>query len=723
MALLLLLGASLIFFATPVLAQAPELISIKPARSSPPIRSDAPMTFLWNVSSQSPSLVEGQLEVVVHDGPTVRARAVLEDIVLSPGDQLFRTVLPPVESNNPQNLIEVHVEFVRKKRKLASENFDFRAPSQWQRSLAILVCDPWQTGVTPDKQRLIDRLRLETCNADAADRTLTTFPAHVRPEDLPPDSLGYCGYDLICLADEGFAEVKETQLRMILDWVNAGGSLCVVPGPKILKEYHARFLNQAVHSSPDNPRFALDSSGRIMPPAGNEAEARALLLCRCGLGRVALIPGKPDRLLHDHEIDVRRMLVFLWKVRHDRVEVFMNTGTFLVKTEVPVDQPKPGESDWQNYNQNRNVNYAGLRPRDYPLAQLPLQSGDQLLSRLMPQGLQVVPMSLIGLILVVYVALIGPADWLVLGAIKRRKWTWILFPVVTVVLTLATVWLAEWYMQVTGGHRRVTFYDVGDDGRIARHSRFDVLFEGSERFVATDLTREIFTAMTLQRFSRGTWQGYQQAQLQQGDQSRKYTEAPSYIGRVPAHYTVRQFASQWTPQLNRRFTIPPGGDRPVEFDWDHFADPQIFNPQTIAVDGPARKELLESLRKAFPPNATVFVLTGGKRHHLAGNATLFGNVYAPYGLDPYGNPYTQPQYGQPWQNPNAAQADSFLEDASVNSLGGLFAVVSQVSPGGGRDFEDMALVDPSDPDQWLLIVAVDRGDELELYRKLYTKGD
>ena len=53
---------------------------------------------------------------------------------------------------------------------------------------------------------------------------------------------------------------------------------------------------------------------------------------------------------------------------------------------------------------------------------------------------------------------------------------------------------------------------------------------------------------------------------------------------------------------------------------------------------------------------------------------------------------------------------TFLDDVSVNGLGGWFAVVSQMSPTGGKDFEDMALVDPSDPDQWLLVVAVVRAD-------------
>jgi hypothetical protein len=271
----------------------------------------------------------------------------------------------------------------------------------------------------------------------------------------------------------------------------------------------------------------------------------------------------------------------------------------------------------------------------------------------------------------------------------------------------------------SNGSERTT---SGDDGQIARRNRFEVLFEGSERFVATDLTREIFTAMTLQRFSSGTWSNYQQMQLQQGDQSRKYSEAPSFIGHVPAHYAVKQFVSQWTPQLNRRFTIPLGNDRPVEFDWSRFGDPQVFNPQTVIVDGIPRSQIVDGIRQAFGPSASINVIAGAKRHTLAGDAAVFKNISAPYGLDQYGNPNMQPQPGQQWVNPNTVQS-GFLEDASANTLGGLFAVVSQMSPNGGRDFEDLALLDPSDPDQWLLIIAVDRGDELELYRKLYTKGD
>src|SRR5262245_3569641 len=717
----LLLASVLILPAQSVRAQSQDLVFITRSASSPPIRSDAPMTFLWSVRSISTSLIEGQLEVTVHDGPTVQARTVVEDIVLSPGEQFFQSVLPAVESDRFQNPLDVHVEFISKNRKVASADFDVPAPNQWQRSLAILLCEPARANVARDKQQLADRLRLEASNG-STDRTVSTLVSLVRPEDLPADPLGYCSYDMVVLGDAGFADMKESQLRMLLEWVQAGGSLCVVPADRGLREYHAQILSALSRSATDQPQFTVDPAGRLVV-AENETNMSPVLLRRYGLGRVALIHGKLDRLFAEHEIDVRRMLAFLWKVRHDRLEEFMNTGKFSVKAPARANPAAANVNEWQNQNiYARDANYANLRRGENQLAQLPLQTGDQLLSRLMPEGLRVVPMSLIAVILVVYVALIGPTDWFVLGAIRRRKWTWVFFPAVTVALTLATVQLAEWYMQVTGEHRQVTFHDIGEEGKVARRNRFDVLFEGSERFIKAELNREIFTAMTLQRFSTGMWASYQQMELEQGDQSRKYTRVATYAGRVPARFTVTQFVSQWTPQLNRRFSIPLGTNQALEFDWNRFADAQMYNPKTVMAVGPARQQIVEGLQRAFGPTVAVSIVTGGKMHHLAGDMALFKEFDAPYVIDPNGNPNDPARYGRIWTDPNARQS-GFLEDVSCNALGGLFAVVSQISPTGGKDFEDMPLVDPSDPDQWLLVVAVDRGSDLDIYRKLYSGGD
>ncbi len=149
----------------------------------------------------------------------------------------------------------------------------------------------------------------------------------------------------------------------------------------------------------------------------------------------------------------------------------------------------------------------------------------------------------------------------------------------------------------------------------------------------------------------------------------------------------------------------------------------MYNTGTITVlHGPAQESLLKQIKTAFGDSAHIAVFTNGTRRDLAGN---FGFLRAGtvYGVDAEGNPINNPyQPYNPGYNPNAKQT-SFLDDVSVNGLGGLFAVVSQMSPTGGKDFEDMALVDASDPDQWLLVVAVERGNEVDLYRKLYTKED
>jgi hypothetical protein len=62
-----------------------------------------------------------------------------------------------------------------------------------------------------------------------------------------------------------------------------------------------------------------------------------------------------------------------------------------------------------------------------------------------------------------------------------------------------------------------------------------------------------------------------------------------------------------------------------------------------------------------------------------------------------------------------------LRELCVRPQRGFFTVVSQVSPTGGGDFEDSALLDPTDPDSWLLAVIVRDGQNFTVYRRLYHR--
>ena len=132
------------------------------------------------------------------------------------------------------------------------------------------------------------------------------------PTTCPSTPLDIAATDLAILAYEGLAELKKSQLRTLIEWVEAGGSLCVVPGNASLKDYHASFLNRAAHSSDSYPQFVVDPAGRLMAPSGDDQanrdnadrdkaaddeHASPALLRRHGLGRIAIVRGKLDRLL------------------------------------------------------------------------------------------------------------------------------------------------------------------------------------------------------------------------------------------------------------------------------------------------------------------------------------------------------------------------------------------------------------------------------------------
>ena len=700
------------------LAQSKQL-SIELSRLTTPIRYDAPMNFVWKVTSNSSSMIEGRLQVVIVDGGQVIARSISEEVFVSAGDQFVKTQLPAIDSYGLHSPPDLIVEFISNGKSLGKWNPPMpQPPLFYDRKLVALISDPWSGSLPEGLNQLVEGLRIEMWNSKRDEQAVSTLPTRVRPESFAADALAYCGFDMALLAEEGFSELKEVQLKAIADWVSAGGSLFVAPVGARLKDYHVNFLNQTTHAVPGENSFALDPSGKLTGVNGGTEAAATYLRKDFGLGRVVVLRGRIGDKLDLKEVETRTTLAYLWRLRHDKMEEFLNEGTFTVETAIFTDQPNPNENQYV-YPPVNSGETNRVRPSKKQLAPLPLRSGDQLVSRLMPEGLKVVPLPLIGMILVAYVVLIGPVDWTVLGLIRRRKWTWFTFPFVTVALTFLTIWLAEWYMQISGSHRLVTIHDIGADGRVARRNQFEILFKGAEGEVKTELNREILTPMALQRFSNANWMANQNRQMQGGSERNPSSGIPLYVGRMPSQYTVTQTTLQWTPQLNRRFSIPRADDDPAPFDWEKYADRSVYRPDTIK-EGDLRTALLNDVVKAFGSGAQVAVFCEGKRINLQGNFSFLSNEQI-FGMDEFGNPIANNRY-QPYYN-GQQQSVSFIDDVTVNSMGGFFNVVSQLSPTGGRDFEDLVLVDPSDPDQWLLLIAVDRGAEVDMYRKLYRKGE
>lgn len=701
----------------------PRLLTAQVESSSQSSRTHGPIAVVWRLRSESTGLIRGNLIATVFDGDGVVMRVTTDELALTTGEQSFRMVLPAIDSSHGGNFtglsgVRVSLRFAGPDLKVNLGEFPLRVSDQWERTLSVAVCDPWQTQITAELQQFVAALRIEThCSIDK-DQSVATVPCHYRPRDLGTEPLSYCAFNILLLAREGLAELRPEQLDAISDWVNGGGALCVVPDNIPLSRDHVEFLDRLAGGTAGREPLIPDSAGRLTL-AGTPPR-----LVSYGLGRVALLPGTRDQPVSGVE-DLRRAIAFLWRMRRDRSDAFIATGKWgLPAAATPTATTNGVAWDRDYFKQVRSQRNRGLVPA-------PLQSADQLLEKLIPRTMRLLPLPLVGLILAGYVLLIGPVDYIGLGFLKQRKWTWVLFPAVTIAVTLATVKLSHWFMGNTDTPKRVVVADVGGKGLVARTSEYRLKVSGTERTFETEVVGGLFNVIEYRRFGSGGWYNHI-VNVQQGrDDDNRGSDSPMMFGRIPSQYTVRQFLPQWSPRLNRVFRIARhqaaasagvgsgGGEgemagrygliEPLEFDFSQF--------ESAGLDGvgafvePETQGRLRDAVARIPGLAGAYLARGSRLTPLAG--PMVGRVFT---LGDFAN--TQPRMYVPG-TVGGQQPDEFLTNICVNANDGLFEVLSQLAPHGGADFEDLPLIDAGDPRQWMLVICVERGEDLIVWRKLY----
>jgi hypothetical protein len=157
---------------------------------------------------------------------------------------------------------------------------------------------------------------------------------------------------------------------------------------------------------------------------------------------------------------------------------------------------------------------------------------------LMPRDVQAVPLAIIAAILAVYVVTIGPVDYFVLGFLRMRRLTWILFPVVTIAFAGFTLWLSRWYLGTNDSRRAIEVSDLVQGGAVARQTRIEVLFLSRQRAVDTEVQNGVFSQIGL-----GLMPDPRRPGLQIESDGGRIDQ--SVIGRFPSRYVVDQAIPQW----------------------------------------------------------------------------------------------------------------------------------------------------------------------------------
>lgn len=667
---------------------------------SPKARLGAPIPGIWELSYSGGELLEGRLEAVI-DINFSKQHFSVTDIVLSSGKNTFRGMLPAADVRiyNQQDVIQATLSmkfFTTDGREIKLDAQPLMLPGMQRRSFVIAQGDA-SSGGASSLDLLTKALRFEQFNSNPNQKIISTLAARVTPQNLPVEPIGYCSFDLLFLADEAFADVDNKRLKAISQWVRAGGSLCVLPGIALAPR-HIAFLNQTAKSGKSQIIFVTDADGHAA--ASGLPDKTPFALFRVGLGRVAIGLGDATTERDINSPAWREMSTFLWKITEPHRQSIIETGGWrddrlpqFYRNQVgQVVNITPGQRG--DLNGQMSTNQAMFAP---------IQSSDwtnEMTGQLMPKKFRFVPLWLIGLLLVFFVAAIGPVDYLILGALKMRRMTWIVFPLTAFGFAYLTVWVANTYMGVTNETHAYEFLDIGDNDEIVRASRFELHYNGAARHSEIAVSRGLFTGFDTfsSPYSRGN----------------RSNVATYLSGRMPQRYTAVQDIPQWTPQLNRTFWIAPDKQLapPVKFAWDSL---QTKNFQSRG----GRESARIQLQKAFGKEAAIYVYHLKQRDRLAQNPSLMNN--------PHGNQFNQNQaYPQAYSQSVYIQGqtvpiggENLLAAMCVRQTVGIFSLISQVSPTGGFNLDDLAILDPNDPKQWLLVVAQPRGEDVVIYRKLY----
>ena len=236
------------------------------------VRSEAAIPiqarFRWNGTY----ILEGHLEVELHEANRVLGRYRSGDLALTTGEQTYQMLLPPCLEPFSDSQVEAQTKFVTKDQVFDLNYSILSMATMGERSFALGWCNAHIGG---DQQASAPQPflfeRMAPPDADTARKLLMTSVVRLPPEELPTQPLAYTSFDVMVLTADAFKEAREGQLRALARWVKGGGSVCVfVTGG--LRAQHISFLNELAGSSVVDPAFATDSAGNLV--AGQKRKDR-----------------------------------------------------------------------------------------------------------------------------------------------------------------------------------------------------------------------------------------------------------------------------------------------------------------------------------------------------------------------------------------------------------------------------------------------------------------
>lgn len=594
------------------------------------LRKGGPVVFDAQLVNRGQSILEGRLEASMLRWGRRVSTHVSPEMAIPPGQTVSQMVLPPPVNPGYGEGVAVKLDFVTSSGAIPLGEHRLGKFPEGGEGFVIGIPRGSVTAKQIDTQRE-QSARLETLRPVLERSAWFETQTHSIPvERVPSQVANWCAYDLVVLDETTLGEMSIRQLDALARWIEAGGRVMIfADGP--IGERAFEFIARIAKWS--RTTIALDDA-RQLPRKTWRLEA--------GMGRVLLAGNPPASSLEIKAGTWRQHLAWAWKVRPALLWDISNDGVW------PVER---GFNHFEVHPAAGNVPALMLRTKMDRLF-----DEENSKPRLMP--LSTAAGLLLGLLL-----LAGPVDWMVLGRLRRRRWTWVVFPLVCA----GSAWLA-WRMAVVhlGPKVRELTVQVIDIGENDQYLREFVLRRrmpsGDEEWV-TETSEGIATAqpaaVTFDQF--------------EGLESNQPIPETRVEWQTPSKSILRQNLRQWT--INWRHTVS-------------------FAPSSQQA-GPEWTELIERWKQSsqikngmVPGDQGEFVL-----HYIADPARVR------------------------WIQTDHLRRESVINDAAAEVLAEPLRPLRDILDGDAPRLEGMECAAPSERSPLIIVASRRKGDELQIFRR------
>jgi hypothetical protein len=676
-AAILCLAPQLAVAQTRAFEKAPGKLELRLKSSHPVMRSGAPFALELEFESTFPDLIEGPLELTFLDDNRVQTRFVTIPFAIQPdATTSYQVHLPSMSCLRTQMEFQVRVVLNSTRRTFNLGKFDVLVPIKGMRQFVIAA--PGLKEVAVDE--LVRHLSLDEFRPHKLNRqNFATFSTELDAHRILGDPIALYPYDVLVLLGQHFASLSARQLETLATWIESGGGLVVVL-TGALSETHRSFL--AKLTGKDRTHFQTDALGRLPQlPVGHPDWLTA---CRYGFGRALILRSVPQFAPNPSEAVVARSpwiraVAFLWNVRAEQVDSILSTGVWVMPSPPPL-KLAPNQS---RLFATPDLKYASYGDPGGLKTEEPAAAND-LRDLLFPADVRVVPFAIVVALLASFLVIVAPADYWILGWLRRRRYTWIVFPCVSLVFTAVTVSIANYYSGNTDHRGSLVIVDVGQAGRALRTTRIVHVITADTHSLTADIRDGLFAKTDVQP-----------AQLNRPPVKDPIDEAPvnveegiAYEGLLPSAFTVTWPSRQWSPAMHRLTRAASDIEIP-SLDWAE------LDRVDLGTDA-GRSAAIARLRNVLPQCSVMF-----------SNAKV--DVAFPFRATVEG-PIDQ---FQDWP--------SVLASLARRRDHGLLAILFGVSPDGAGDLEDPAVLDEGDTTTWLVHVATVRDNDLIVFRHVVRK--